>query len=74
MKRCLAIPGTFVPANEPMTLLVYKQLRLLPFEFDVCALQYWATDSDIEEKLRNDPAYRKFHVSFTDQYKNVLFQ
>lgn len=73
MKRCLVIPGTFVPANEPMTLLVYKQLRLLPFMMDVCALKYWATDKDIENKLSADPYYKKFNVVFTDQYKNVLF-
>ena len=71
--RCLIIPGTFVPANEPMTLLVYKQLRLLPFDMDVCALRYWEEDRDVAEKLKNDPCYSKFHVCWTDQYKKVLF-
>ncbi len=73
MKRCLVIPGTFVPANEPMTQLVYKQLRSLPFAMDVCALKYWEEDSTIRDRLMDDPDYTKFNVHWTDDYRNVLF-
>ena len=73
MKRCLVIPGTFVPANEPMTQLVYKQLRALPFDMDVCALRYWEEDSTVRAHLENDPDNRKFRVNWADDYRNVLF-
>ena len=73
MKRCLVIPGTFVPANEPMTQLVYKQLRRLPFEMDVCALRYWEEDPTVRQRLEQDEHYRKFSVHWVDDYRNVLF-
>lgn len=73
MKRCFVIPGPFVPANEPMTQLVYKQLRLLPFEMEVCALRYWETDDSLAERIKSDPEWKKFHVTYTDDYRNVLF-
>ncbi|MBQ6593199.1 MAG: hypothetical protein IJH98_09955 [Solobacterium sp.] len=73
MKRCLAIPGTFVPANEPMTQLVYKQLRRLPFETEVCALRYWEEDATVGNRLEQDDHYRNFRVHWVDDYRKVLF-
>ncbi len=72
MKRCFVIPGPFVPYNDTITQLVYKQLRLLNMEYDVCALENRA-DESLLKLLRKDPYYAKFHTRFVDQYHNVLF-
>ncbi len=72
MKRCFVIPGPFVPGNDTITQLVYKQLRLLDMEYDVCALES-GTDDSLLHLLRQDPCYQKFHTAFVDRYDNVLF-
>lgn len=72
MKRCLVIPGPFVPHNDTITKLVYKQLRLLDMEYDVCALEN-DIDNSLLKRLTQDPCYAKFHTHFVDQYHHVLF-
>ncbi len=72
MEKCLVIPGPFVPYNDTITQLVYKQLRLLDFEYDVCALGN-PEDPGLKELLEEDPAWSRFHVHTVDQYNNVLF-
>ncbi len=71
-KRCLVVPGTFIPFNETITQLVYKQLRLLPLKYDVCAL-FDKADPKLQEYLLNDPNYVKFHVSYVMNDNDVRF-
>ena len=72
-KRCLAITGTFLPYNDVTTQLVYKQLRLLPFKYDVCALDGGSTDPSFVEKLKKDPNYKKFSITVPYKYKDATF-
>ena len=72
MKKCLVVPGPFLPYNDTITQLVYKQLRLLPLEYDVCALSN-EVDEKLQEQLQKDPCFKKFHINYTDKYNNVLF-
>lgn len=71
--RCLVIPGPFLPYNDTITQLVYKQLRLLPLDYQVCALEGFSSDPALEQIMREDPNFSKFHITYTDQYQNVLF-
>ena len=70
--RCLVVAGPFLPYNDTVTQLVYKQLRLLPFSFDVCALG-GPEDPTLRNALANDPTYQKFNVNITDLDRNVRF-
>lgn len=72
MKKCLVVPGPFLPYNDTITQLVYKQLRLLPFTYDVCALSN-ETDEKLQQQLLQDENFKKFHIHYTDKYNNVLF-
>ena len=72
MRKCLVIPGPFLPHNDTIMQLVYKQLRLLPLSFDVCALKN-TPDEELQKTLLKDPNYKKFNIHYTDQYNNVLF-
>ena len=58
MKRCLAVTGTFLPYNDVTTQLVYKQLRLLPLKFDVCALDGGSTDPSFVNKIVSPFSYQ----------------
>ena len=71
--RCLVVPGIFLPYNDTVTQLVYKQLRLLPFEFDVCALSGPTEDPELKTLLQNDPCYAQFHCRYVGKYQDVLF-
>ena len=73
MKKCLVVPGPFLPYNDTITQLCYKHLRLLDMEYDVCALSNEAKDPDFERFLSNDPYYNKFHIHNVDKYNNVFF-
>lgn len=70
---CFVIPGTFLPFNDTTTQLVYKQLRLLPLKYRVCALKNYPIDKDWEQKLSNDENYAKFDIEYVDSYKNLFF-
>ena len=70
---CLVVPGTFLPYNEVTTQLVYKQLRLLPLRYEVCALDGEKEDPGFAEKLRRDPNYEKFHVVLPYTYNDATF-
>lgn len=72
MEKCLVIPGPFVPYNDTITQLVYKQLRLLDFDYDVCALGN-PEDPGLNALLEKDPSYSRFHIHTVDKYNNVLF-
>lgn len=72
-QRCLVIPGPFLPYNDTITQLVYKQLRLLPLEYQVCALEGFSSDPWLSEVMQKDPNFSKFHITYIDQYRNVLF-
>ena len=58
------VPGSFVPYNDTVTLLTYKRLRNLDLDMDVFCFQGRA-DRSIEEELKNDPAFDKFHIKYT---------
>ena len=63
-EKMFVVPGSFVPYNDTVTLLTYKRLRNLDLEMDVFCFRGKA-DASIEKELQNDPAYRKFHVTYT---------
>lgn len=71
--RCLAVTGTFLPYNDVTTQLVYKQLRLLPMEYDVCALDGQKADPSFVQKLNEDPDFGKFHITQTYTNRDALF-
>ena len=72
-KRCLAVPGTFLPYNDVTTQLVYKQLRLLPMEYDVCALNGEKEDPGFQKRLAEDPCFAKFHIVQPCTYRDATF-
>ena len=72
-KRCLAVPGTFLPYNDVTTQLVYKQLRLLPLEYDVCALDGQKKEALFVKKLQEDANYQKFRITQTYTSRDALF-
>ena len=73
MKKCLAVPGTFLPYNDVTTQLVYKQLRLLPMEYDVCALDGEKDDPGFMKRLAEDPFFEKFHIVQPCTYRDATF-
>lgn len=70
--RVFAVCGPFVPTNEPMTLLPYKQLRNIDAEIDVCALRH-NIDYTLEDKLSKDDLFKKFNVKYVGDYQDILF-
>lgn len=70
--KCLVVSGPFVPTNEPMTMISYKNLRWLDFEYDVLALQS-TVDTTLLKKIQNDPLFNKFHIKYMDTYNNLFF-
>ena len=73
MKRCLAVPGTFLPYNDVTTQLVYKQLRLLPFTYDVCALDGGSEDPSFVKRIHEDPNFSRFHIVSPYRYQDATF-
>lgn len=73
MKRCLAVTGTFLPYNDVTTQLLYKQLRLLPFKYDVCELSGGSSDPSFVKKIKMDPNYRKFTMATPYTYNDATF-
>ena len=72
-KRCLAVTGNFLPYNDVTTQLVYKQLRLLPFQYDVCALDGGSSDPSFVKKIQEDPNYKKFRIVSPYSYQDATF-
>ncbi len=70
--RCLVVPGNFLPFNDTVTQLLYKQLRLLNMQYDVIALRN-TEDSALLNLLHADPNYSKFSISYADDYSNIYF-
>ena len=62
--RMFVIPGSFVPYNDTVTLLTYKRLRNLDLDMDVFCFKGKA-DQSIQQELQNDPAFQKFHITYT---------
>ena len=73
MKSCLVVPATFFPYNDTNSQIVYKHLRLLDMEYDVCALRAYPEEEELRKRLSEDPNYRKFRVWWADDYNNVWF-
>ena len=71
MKKVLVIPGAFVPSNDTVTLLTYKHLRLLDYQFDVCALKR-KEDKTIIKDLEKDPNYQKFTIKYLANYDDII--
>ncbi len=71
MKRMLVIAGAFVPVNDTVTLLTYKRLKHLDCEFDVLLLTGKA-DASLEEELKRDPDYMKFHFYPAADYDSTI--
>ncbi|MBR4461176.1 MAG: hypothetical protein IKS51_01125 [Erysipelotrichaceae bacterium] len=63
-EKMFVVPGSFVPYNDTVTLLTYKRLRNLDLDMDVFCFK-GKTDQSIEEELRKDPAFSKFHITYT---------
>ena len=73
VRRCLAVTGTFLPYNDVTTQLLYKQLRLLPFKYDVCALDGGSSDPSFVKKIHSDQNYRKFTIVTPYAYNDATF-
>ena len=70
-KKMLVIPGGFLPYNDTVTLLTYKRLRDLDYEFDVIAFK-GKTDIGIEQELKSDQNYKKFNIDYLCDYDNAI--
>ncbi|MSA71365.1 hypothetical protein [Holdemania massiliensis] len=70
-KKMLVIPGGFVPYNDTVTLLVYKRLRNLDYDFDVLALK-GKVDLGIANELEKDINIRKFTINYLCDYDDCI--
>ncbi len=70
-EKMLVIPGGFLPYNDPITLISYKHLRLLDYEFDVIALNN-TVDNSIKKELDKDINYKKFNVKYVAKYDDTI--
>ena len=61
-----------MPANDTINMLVYKQLRLLPLEYEVCALRS-PEDAKLRADMDSDPSSAKFSIHYAGDYNDVLF-
>ena len=73
MKNCFVVPGPFLPYNDTITQLIYKQLRCLPYQYQVVSLKGPSSDEGLKKMLEEDPMYQKFTIKEVDDYNNVLF-
>jgi len=69
--KCFVIPGGFVPYNDTVTLLTYKRLRILDFDYVVFAFR-GQEDNGIEEELKKDPNWSKFNIKYMCDYDDVI--
>lgn len=67
----LVIPGGFLPYNDTVTLLAYKRLRELDYEFDVIAFE-GNKDLGIEKELEKDKNYKKFNIEYLCSYDDAI--
>ena len=58
------VPGSFVPYNDTVTLLTYKRLKKLDFDFDVFCFK-GKVDKSIENELLKDEDFKKFNIKYT---------
>ena len=70
-EKMLVIPGGFLPYNDPITLISYKHLRLLDYDFDVVALSN-TVDKSIQKELEKDVNYKKFNVKYVAKYDDTI--
>ncbi|WP_370778082.1 hypothetical protein [Holdemania massiliensis] len=70
-KKMLVIPGGFVPYNDTVTLLIYKRLRNLDYNFDVLALK-GKIDKGIADELEKDINIRKFNINYLCDYDDCI--
>lgn len=69
--KILVIPGSFVPANDTVTLLTYKRLKHLNIPIDVLALKR-KEDIGIKKELEKDKDFNKFNIEYTTEYENTI--
>lgn len=69
--KCFVIPGGFVPYNDTVTLLTYKRLRKLDYDYDVFAFK-GKEDETIKEELQNDPMWNKFSIKYMCDYDDAI--
>ena len=69
--KILVIPGSFVPANDTVTLLIYKRLKHLNIPIDVLALKR-KEDFGIKKELEKDKDFSKFNIEYTTEYENTI--
>lgn len=69
--KMLVIPGGFVPYNDTVTLLTYKRLRLLDYNFDVLAFK-GKEDEGIKKELDRDPNFKKFNIEYLCNYDDAI--
>lgn len=69
--KCFVIPGGFVPYNDTVTLLTYKRLRKLDYDFDVFAFK-GKEDETIKEELQKDSNWNKFNIKYMCDYDDAI--
>lgn len=70
-KRMLVVAGSFVPYNDPPTLLTYKRLKHLDMKMDVLTLGN-KPDESIKRELENDESFKKFDIEEFSSYENTI--
>lgn len=70
-EKMLVIPGGFVPYNDTVTLLTYKRLRNLDYDFNVLAFK-GKEDEGIKKELDKDPNFKKFNIEYLCDYDNAI--
>lgn len=70
-KKMLVIPGGFLPYNDTVTLLTYKRLRELDYDFDVIAFK-GKPDKGIEKELETDINFKKFKIEYLCDYDDAI--
>ena len=67
----LVIPGGFLPYNDTVTLLTYKRLRDLDYDFDVIAFK-GPKDLGIAKELEKDENFKKFNIEYLCNYDDAI--
>lgn len=71
MRKILVIPGAFMPANDTVTFLSYKHLRLVDAQMDVMALKA-PVDEGLMAKMKQDGFLHKFNITYVKDYDDTV--